>query len=68
MFTFALGVDSVTCQRDWAVSDRDLYLRLAEAAIEMNRLAQADLSEVDFIASSGFMILISSPEVSCPGK
>ena len=27
MFSFALGVQAVTCQRDWDKSDRELYVR-----------------------------------------
>jgi glutamate-1-semialdehyde aminotransferase len=29
MFSFAFGVEAVTCQRDWSKSDQELYLRLA---------------------------------------
>jgi len=45
MFTFALGVDSVTCQRDWSASDRDYYLRLAEAAMERGVMPDFDTRE-----------------------
>jgi len=34
MFSFALGVQAVTCQRDWDHSDKDSYLKLVEMAIE----------------------------------
>ena len=27
MFSFSLGVDTVTCQRDWANSDQEMYLK-----------------------------------------
>jgi glutamate-1-semialdehyde 2,1-aminomutase len=52
MFTFALGVDSVTCQRDWALSDRDYYLRLTEAAIERGVMPDYDPREPWFLCYS----------------
>lgn len=34
MFSFSLGVTkAVTCQRDWAKSDHELYLKLVEKTI-----------------------------------
>jgi glutamate-1-semialdehyde 2,1-aminomutase len=52
MFTFALGVDSVTCQRDWAMSDREYYLRLVEAAIERGVMPDYDAREPWFLCYS----------------
>ena len=52
MFNFALGVESVTCQRDWSVSDRDYYLRLAEAAIERGVMPDYDAREPWFLCYS----------------
>jgi glutamate-1-semialdehyde aminotransferase len=52
MFTFALGVESVTCQRDWAVSDRDYYLRLVEAAMERGVMPDYDAREPWFLCYS----------------
>jgi glutamate-1-semialdehyde 2,1-aminomutase len=49
MFAFALGVDSVTCQRDWAVSDRARLLRLAEAAMERGVMPDYDPREPWFV-------------------
>jgi glutamate-1-semialdehyde 2,1-aminomutase len=31
MFSFSLGVDSVTCQRDWALSDHAMYLNSGQS-------------------------------------
>jgi glutamate-1-semialdehyde aminotransferase len=52
MFTFALGVESVTCQRDWSSSDRDYYLRLAEAAMERGVMPDYDAREPWFLCYS----------------
>jgi glutamate-1-semialdehyde 2,1-aminomutase len=52
MFAFALGVDSVTCQRDWARSDRDRLLRLAEAAMERGVMPDYDPREPWFLCYS----------------
>ena len=52
MFTFAIGVDSVTCQRDWSASDRDYYLRLAEAAIDRGVMPDYDPREPWFLCYS----------------
>ncbi len=49
MFSFALGVESVTCQRDWAKSDQDYYLRLAEAAMERGIMPDHDAREPWFL-------------------
>jgi glutamate-1-semialdehyde 2,1-aminomutase len=52
MFSFALGIESVTCQRDWAASDRDYYLRLAEAAMERGVMPDYDAREPWFLCYS----------------
>ena len=49
MFSFSLGVDSVTCQRDWAKSDHDLYLKLADRAIECGVMPDHDAREPWFL-------------------
>ncbi len=49
MFCFALGVQNVTCQRDWSESDRGLYLRLAEMAIERGVMPDHDAREPWFL-------------------
>ncbi len=52
MFTFSLGVDSLTCQRDWSESDKALYLRLAEAAMERGVMPDFDAREPWFLCYS----------------
>jgi glutamate-1-semialdehyde 2,1-aminomutase len=49
MFSFSLGVDSVTCQRDWAQSDHELYLKLADRAIECGVMPDHDAREPWFL-------------------
>jgi len=49
MFSFALGLDRVTSQRDWARSDQDHYLRLVEAAIERGVMPDHDPREPWFL-------------------
>jgi glutamate-1-semialdehyde 2,1-aminomutase len=52
MFAFALGVDEVTCQRDWAASDRAHLLRLALAAMERGVMPDYDPREPWFLSYS----------------
>jgi glutamate-1-semialdehyde 2,1-aminomutase len=52
MFAFAIGVDEVTCQRDWARSDREYLLRLAEAAMERGVMPDYDPREPWFLCYS----------------
>ncbi|MCS6994822.1 MAG: aspartate aminotransferase family protein [Anaerolineales bacterium] len=52
MFSFAVGIDSMTCQRDWTQSDRDLYLRWAEAAMERGVMPDYDPREPWFLSYS----------------
>ncbi|HEX8991604.1 MAG TPA: guanitoxin biosynthesis PLP-dependent transaminase GntE [Anaerolineales bacterium] len=49
MFSFALDVDRVTCQRDWNESNRELYLRLVEMAIERGVMPDHDAREPWFL-------------------
>ncbi len=49
MFSFALGIDSVSCQRDWNESDKDFYLRLVEKAIEHGVMPDHDAREPWFL-------------------
>jgi len=52
MFSFAVGVDKVTGQRDWAKSDHDYYLRLVEAAMERGVMPDYDPREPWFLCYS----------------
>jgi glutamate-1-semialdehyde 2,1-aminomutase len=49
MFSFALGVDQVTCQRDWNASNMNLYLELAGALIERGVMPDYDPREPWFL-------------------
>lgn len=49
MFSFSLGVDAVTCQRDWAKSDHEMYLKLADKAIEHGVMPDHDAREPWFL-------------------
>ena len=49
MFSFCLGVDTVASQRDWANSDQEMYLKLAERAIERGVMPDHDAREPWFI-------------------
>jgi glutamate-1-semialdehyde aminotransferase len=49
MFSFSLGVETVTCQRDWAKSDHALWLKLAEKAIECGVMPDHDAREPWFL-------------------
>mgnify|MGYP005857201835 CR=1 FL=1 len=52
MFSFAVGVDQVTNQRNWSISDKDYYLRLVEAAIERGVMPDHDPREPWFLSYS----------------
>ncbi len=52
MFSFSLGVERITCQREWARSDRELLLRLAEAAMERGVMPDYDPREPWFLCYS----------------
>jgi glutamate-1-semialdehyde 2,1-aminomutase len=49
MFSFALGVQDVTCQRDWDKSDKALYVKLAEKAVERGVMPDIDAREPWFL-------------------
>ncbi len=49
MFSFALDVPAVTCQRDWNDSNKDLYLQLVEAGIERGIMPDHDPREPWFL-------------------
>ena len=49
MFSFSLGVDEVANQREWARSDRELYLQLADKAIEKGVMPDHDAREPWFM-------------------
>lgn len=49
MFSFSFGVDAVTCQRDWAKSDHEMYLKLADKAIEHGVMPDHDAREPWFL-------------------
>lgn len=52
MFSFAVGVDHVTCQREWDTSDRDYYVRLADAAIARGVMPDRDPREPWYLCYS----------------
>jgi glutamate-1-semialdehyde 2,1-aminomutase len=52
MFSFALGVDSVTCQRDWDDSNKEMYIKLVEMAIERGVMPDHDAREPWFLCYS----------------
>jgi glutamate-1-semialdehyde 2,1-aminomutase len=49
MFSFSLGVDAVTSQRDWANSDHEMYLKLTEKAIARGVMPDHDAREPWFL-------------------
>jgi glutamate-1-semialdehyde aminotransferase len=49
MFSFSFGVEAVTCQRDWSLSDHDLYLNLVEKAIDCGVMPDHDAREPWFL-------------------
>ncbi len=49
MFSFTFGAHGATCQREWDASDKDLYLRLIEAAIERGVMPDHDPREPWFL-------------------
>ena len=52
MFSFAVGVEKVTNQRDWEASDKKLYLRLVEEAIHRGVMPDYDPREPWFLCFS----------------
>ena len=49
MFSFAIGVENVTGQRDWNESDKEYYLRLMDGAIERGVMPDHDPREPWFL-------------------
>lgn len=49
MFSFSLGLQSLTCQRDWAASDHVLHERLTEKAIARGIMPDYDAREPWFL-------------------
>jgi glutamate-1-semialdehyde 2,1-aminomutase len=49
MFSFSFGIDTVTCQREWAKSDHGLYLSLVEKAIKRGVMPDYDSREPWFM-------------------
>ena len=49
MFSFSFGIDAVSCQRDWAKSDHDLYIELADRAIARGVMPDRDAREPWFL-------------------
>lgn len=49
MFSFCLGLDTVASQRDWANSDQEMYLKLADKAIERGVMPDHDAREPWFM-------------------
>jgi glutamate-1-semialdehyde 2,1-aminomutase len=52
MFSYAVGVEKVTNQRDWNESNKEYYLRLVEAAIERGVMPDHDPREPWFLCYS----------------
>jgi glutamate-1-semialdehyde 2,1-aminomutase len=52
MFSFAVGTHKVTNQREWNASDKDYYLRLADAAIDRGVMPDHDPREPWFLCYS----------------
>jgi glutamate-1-semialdehyde 2,1-aminomutase len=52
MFSFAIGVESVTNSRNWSKADGDYYLKLAEAAMERGVMPDHDAREPWFLSYS----------------
>jgi glutamate-1-semialdehyde 2,1-aminomutase len=52
MFSFAIGIEKPTCQREWTESERDYYLRLVDAAMERGVMPDHDAREPWFLCYS----------------
>jgi glutamate-1-semialdehyde 2,1-aminomutase len=52
MFSYAVGVDKVTNQREWSKSEMDYYLQLVEALIERGVMPDHDAREPWFLCYS----------------
>jgi glutamate-1-semialdehyde 2,1-aminomutase len=49
MFSFSLGMETVTCRRDWVKSDHEMYIKLVEKAIERGVMPDHDAREPWFL-------------------
>jgi glutamate-1-semialdehyde 2,1-aminomutase len=49
MFCFGIGVDRITCQREWDMSDKEMYIKLTEMAIERGVMPDHDAREPWFL-------------------
>lgn len=49
MFSFSIGIETITCQRDWSESEMDYYLRLIDFAIEHGVMPDHDPREPWFL-------------------
>ncbi len=49
MFSFSLNIDSVSCQREWAESDHDLYIEITDKAIARGVMPDRDAREPWFL-------------------
>ena len=52
MFSFAVGIEKPTNQREWTESERDYYLRLVDAAISRGVMPDHDAREPWFLSYS----------------
>lgn len=52
MFSYAIGLESVSCQRDWNDSDKDYYLHLIDMLIERGIMPDHDAREPWFLCYS----------------
>jgi glutamate-1-semialdehyde 2,1-aminomutase len=52
MFTFAVGIDKPTCQREWALSEQEYYLRLMDEITEKGVMPDHDAREPWFLSYS----------------
>jgi glutamate-1-semialdehyde 2,1-aminomutase len=49
MFTYAIGKDKITCQRDWNDTEKDFYLEIIDALIERGVMPDHDAREPWFL-------------------
>ncbi len=52
MFSFSIGIQTLTCQRDWQKSDREMYIKWVEMAIERGVMPDHDAREPWFLCYS----------------
>jgi glutamate-1-semialdehyde 2,1-aminomutase len=52
MFSFAIGIEKPTCQREWTQSDGEYYIRIVEAALERGVMPDYDEREPWFLCYS----------------